>query len=107
MENLGVEKVQEELEEQDSRDHKEEMFPLEAGEAPSEQVESSSSSENESEGSSTDDKEEDVDHLHKEQSTVSLCRKVIPTLDEEDLACCSICLDDFTQEDPSISTTCG
>lgn len=107
MENLGAEKMPEELEEQDSKDPKEEMFPLEAAEASPEQVDSSSSSENESEGCSTDDKEEDVDHLRKEQSTVSLCRKVIPTLDEEDLACCSICLDDFTQEDPSISTTCG
>jgi len=45
--------------------------------------------------------------LDREPSSIALCRKVLPTLNEEDAACCSICLDDFTQEDPAINTTCG
>ena len=54
--------------------------------------------------------EEDEDEevmLDREPSSVALCRKVLPTLDDEDAACCSICLDDFTQEDPAVPTTCG
>lgn len=45
--------------------------------------------------------------LDREPSSVALCRKVLPTLDNEDAACCSICLDDFTEEDPAAQTTCG
>jgi hypothetical protein len=45
--------------------------------------------------------------LDREPSSVALCRKVLPILDDEDAACCSICLDDFTQEDPAVPTTCG
>ena len=108
MENLGAEKMHEDLEDpKDSPDPKDEMFSLEAGETPPEQAESITSSEEDSEGTSADDNEEDVDHLENAPSSISLCRKVLPTLDEEDLACCSICLDDFTQEDPSSLTTCG
>lgn len=40
------------------------------------------------------------------ESGTPLFRKVLCTLEEED-NCCSICLDEFTIEDPSMTTTCG
>jgi hypothetical protein len=58
----------------------------------------------------TNVEENDADAmLEREPSSIAICRKVLPALepDDEDAACCSICLDDFTQEDPAISTTCG
>jgi hypothetical protein len=57
-------------------------------------------------GDEENDAAEDV-MLDREPSSIALCRKVLPTLNDEDAACCSICLDDFTQEDPAINTTCG
>jgi hypothetical protein len=57
-----------------------------------------------------DDEENDAAeefNLQKEPSELPVFRKVLPTLEEEEGACCSICLDDFTQEDPAIATTCG
>ena len=44
--------------------------------------------------------------LRREESETPLCRKVLPTLEEEENVC-SICLDDFTDPDPSIPTSCG
>ena len=69
----------------------------------SEDAESSSLVEEKNEGDV-----EDIFNLANDLSSVSLCRKVLPVLDEDnDAACCSICLDDFTEEDPSIATCCG
>lgn len=41
-----------------------------------------------------------------ERSDIDLCRKVIPAL-EEDQPCCSICLDEYSTDDPAVATTCG
>jgi hypothetical protein len=42
----------------------------------------------------------------RQPSGIELCRKVLPDLHEEG-PCCSICLDEYTDEDPSMATTCG
>lgn len=48
-----------------------------------------------------------VDQMPDRQpSGIELCRKVLPELHEEG-PCCSICLDEFTEDDPSMATTCG
>ncbi|KAG7669704.1 hypothetical protein Ndes2437B_g05889 [Nannochloris sp. 'desiccata'] len=52
------------------------------------------------------DAAEDV-MLDREPSSIALCRKVLPTLNDDDAVCCSICLDDFTQEDPAVNTACA
>ena len=55
----------------------------------------------------SEDDEVGESRLHKEPS-VALYRKVVEVaLDEDDAQCCSICLDDFTVEDPANVTTCG
>ena len=38
--------------------------------------------------------------------SVTLCRKVLPELEEEENVC-SICLDEFSEADPSAKTVCG
>lgn len=45
------------------------------------------------------------DGLEKKED-VGLCRKVIPELEEEENVC-SICLDEFSDSDPSAMTVCG
>lgn len=48
---------------------------------------------------------EGEDGLGKRPS-VTLCRKVLPELEEEENVC-SICLDEFSEADPSSKTVCG
>lgn len=44
--------------------------------------------------------------LEKESQGVDIFRRAMPEVEaEEDV--CSICLEEFTQEDPGNSTTCG
>ena len=47
-----------------------------------------------------------VDNSLDRRHSIDLCRRAIPILEaEEDI--CSICLDEFTQEDPGNPTVCG
>lgn len=55
---------------------------------------------------SSDQESSDDSKVVVEGSDIDLCRKVIPAL-EEDQPCCSICLDEYSTDDPSIATTCG
>lgn len=46
------------------------------------------------------------DSIVEKEEEVGLCRKVIPELEEEENVC-SICLDEFSDSDPSAQTVCG
>lgn len=51
--------------------------------------------------------EDVVEELKRQRrSSVSLCRKVIPVMEEEENVC-SICLDEFVDSDPQMETVCG
>jgi len=53
------------------------------------------------------DKEESkVEEGLGKRPSVTLCRKVLPELEEEENVC-SICLDEFSEADPSAKTVCG
>ena len=61
--------------------------------------------------SGTEDEQDaiaDAPPVEKEPSSIALCRKVLVQLDaDEEVNCCSICLDEFTEEDPTVDTKCG
>lgn len=47
-----------------------------------------------------------VDCALDRRGSIDLCRRAVPVVEaEEDI--CSICLDEFTQEDPGNPTVCG
>lgn len=50
--------------------------------------------------------EEEVDDIRREKSGTPIFRKVLNVAEEEENVC-SICLDEFTEADPSSTTACG
>lgn len=46
------------------------------------------------------------EHVGQRHGSIDMCRRAIPVIEaDEDI--CSICLDEFTEEDPGNATVCG
>lgn len=48
-----------------------------------------------------------VDCALDRRGSIDMCRRALPVIEAEADDICSICLDEFTQEDPGMPTVCG
>ena len=48
-----------------------------------------------------------VDCALDRRGSIDMCRRAVPVIEAEADDICSICLDEFTQEDPGMPTACG
>ena len=57
--------------------------------------------------SSTCGEHSSVDCSLDRRNSIDLCRRAVPVIEAEADDICSICLDEFTREDPGMPTVCG